>query len=772
MKISSTPIPPSLSAIAVVAAGLALLALLAPFSGAEFPSARVGGLLAVAALVEAVHGLRRSAAAGRRQASVSAAISMALALLLINAPFVAAGALRIVLAGWFGGDAIRHTIAALRSAERGPRRASALAAGGNAAVALILLPGRDVVTTWVVAIAGAARILAIAWEIMTAPVFDETAADETVVEELGLAREPRVVETAAAIEAAEAVRAPVDRAWTLAFIATLFAIHIGRMETEWTLLGLLSPAVAVLGDMLIALVVALMVINPLYLLWRLATRALEQRAWRRQLRRPHQARTGLADRIAAGWLRWRLRYAIRLRTARYSLPTALSHGLQTGLPLAAIIAASTPVWGMNWYFDTENWAAGVWNTWAESRADAWREAMVRAVLTAESGMTPDTAFTLTPDGVFGDFSFVVIGDPGEGDASQHVLRDQLLAVANAPDSRFLVISSDVVYPAGSMKDYEEKFFLPFKGVDTPVYAIPGNHDWFDALEGFAATFFTTGAARASLRARVDEDLGVSSTTGERIERLLGQAERLRHEYGIRAGRQRAPFFEVQTPRFALVAIDTGVLRTIDDAQREWLDAALGRSAGKLTMALLGHPFYAGGHDTTTQDAEFAALKRLLHDRGVTIVMAGDTHDLEYYQVQDAGRQVHHFVNGGGGAYLSFGTALAWPASPPADEWAYYPSRAAVTAKIEGRSAWWKRPVWWWTTRMGAWPFTPEWLSAAFDDNTAPFFQSFVEVKVEPSADRVRILPYGIRGRLRWRDVASSQSGRGDDYVEWVFPMAR
>ena len=74
--------------------------------------------------------------------------------------------------------------------------------------------------------------------------------------------------------------------------------------------------------------------------------------------------------------------------------------------------------------------------------------------------------------------------------------------------------------------------------------------------------------------------------------------------------------------------------------------------------------------------------------------------------------------------------------------------------------------------MGAWPFTPEWLSAAFDDNTAPFFQSFVEVKVEPSAGRVRLLPYGVHGRLRWRDVASSQSRRGDEYVEWVFPMAR
>ena len=30
--------------------------------------------------------------------------------------------------------------------------------------------------------------------------------------------------------------------------------------------------------------------------------------------------------------------------------------------------------------------------------------------------------------------------------------------------------------------------------------------------------------------------------------------------------------------------------------------------------------------------------------------------------------------------------------------------------------------------------------ALFDDNVAPFFQSFVEVRVEPSAHRVRVIP--------------------------------
>ena len=114
--------------------------------------------------------------------------------------------------------------------------------------------------------------------------------------------------------------------------------------------------------------------------------------------------------------------------------------------------------------------------------------------------------------------------------------------------RFVVISSDVVYPTGAMRDYEAKFWLPFKGVTRPVYAIPGNHDWYDALESFAATFLQTDAARASIRARVESDLRLTSTTDGRIESLLQEAARLRQEYRVPTGFQRAPFFEIQTGR--------------------------------------------------------------------------------------------------------------------------------------------------------------------------------------------------------------------------------
>jgi 3',5'-cyclic AMP phosphodiesterase CpdA len=431
--------------------------------------------------------------------------------------------------------------------------------------------------------------------------------------------------------------------------------------------------------------------------------------------------------------------------------------LQIGLPLAAVVAATVPMWGISWYFDTENWAAGVWNSWAEERTDVWRGAMVRAVAEAEVAKGPARAFAVAPPGVEGDFSFLVIGDTGEGDASQHSLRASFLDVVRRPEVKFVVISSDVVYPTGAMRHYEAKFWLPFMGTTKPVYAIPGNHDWYDALEGFAATFLEPDAARAAMRARVEVDNRITSTTDGRIGELIDTASRLKDWYGVPTQLQRAPFFQLQTDSFALFAVDTGVARTLDPAQRAWLSAALESARGKAKMAILGHPLYAGGAYTVGDNEDFGALHALLRAHGVSIVMAGDTHDLEYYAERAGGspETVHHFVNGGGGAYLSFGTALAWPDQAATTDWAFYPGKERIVAKIDATIPFWKRPAWWWTTRMGAWPFSAEWLSAAFDANVSPFYQSFIEVRVEPSKKRIRLLPYGAHGRLSWSDLQKS-----------------
>src|SRR5712671_6580061 len=76
----------------------------------------------------------------------------------------------------------------------------------------------------------------------------------------------------------------------------------------------------------------------------------------------------------------------------------------------------------------------------------------------------------------------------------------------------------------------------------------------------------------------------------------------------------------------------------------------------------GHdiPPIAEGQDVSESSEKFAGLYRLLATHNVKVAMAGDTHDFEYYRDNIVGdgpaRVMHHFVNGGGGAYLSIGTA--------------------------------------------------------------------------------------------------------------------
>ena len=755
---------------------LAALAAVAPlFAGPATPTV-VGLALLTGACLELAHGVRRSTAEGRRAAWIGGTITLVMGVLLLEAGDLVGRAILLLLAVWFGIDALRYAVS--RTTESGPwLRTRALPALGYGLLAVLLLLVRGSAVRWAIAAAGAFRLLGTAWTIVTVPAYTHEDAGDTVAQDLDLADTPALADLARRLATEEQGRAGIDRGWIAAFAVTLFGIHLGRMGLDRSTLGILSPFVAVLGDLAVALLVAYGIVIPTHLFTRRVSRGLERRAWAwcldaDGLRWPRA--------LVRSWLDHRLRFAVRLRAARYSLPAALSRGLQIGLPAAAFVAATSPVFGMSWFFDTENWAAAMWNRWAEARTDTWREAMVARVFEHEPRVGAE-AFAVSPSGIAGgeDFSFIVIGDTGEGDASQQILRDQLLAVARRADVRFIVVSSDVVYPVGAMKDYEAKFWLPFKGTGKPVYAIPGNHDWYDTLEAFAATFMTEEAARRTMRARIEVDKRLTSTTDGRIEELIAQAGQLRRQYGVPTGFQRAPFFQVQTGDFALLAIDTGVSRRVDRAQHVWLEAALTAARGKFIMAVLGHPFYAGGHYTADGDDEFLALHGLLRERGVAIVMAGDTHDLEYYaEPGDGGGRgsVTHVVNGGGGAYLSFGTALDWPATPATADWAFHPTTAQVTGKILATLPPWKTPFWWWTRYLGAWPYSVEWLSAAFDVNVAPFYQSFVEVRVERSSGRVRLRPYGVNGRLRWTDLQTSSGLRpagvaSEDPVEWSQALA-
>lgn len=570
----------------------------------------------------------------------------------------------------------------------------------------------------------------------------------------------------------------------LTTLGIFFAIHALRTDAKWNFVGLISPFSAVVGDAVVALTLAVVLILPLRLFWRKLSRPLERTAWNRFYRLHEQgADPTLGEKVLHYWLSVRMKLALEMRELRQSLGYGFWQVLRIGLPLTAILVAVNSIWGFSWYFNSENWASGVWQRITQVRVDTWRQRMADEVKTAAlaRGIAPDKIFAVEPEGLTadGDFSFIVIGDTGEGDPSQMALRDQLIAAGQRDQVKFLVLSSDVIYPDGKMKDYETNFYLPFKGFAKPIYAIPGNHDWFDANEGFNANFLDRESAGLALRARLAVDLKTTViTTNQRFDEITAEAQRLRQYYGIKNGLQRGPFFEVQTPGFSLIAVDTGILRTLDQTERAWLEGALTRSGNNFKMVVLGHPFYVAGIYSAAPDSAFNDLHETLKRFQVDVVMAGDTHDFEFYKVKSAAgaspAETLHFVNGGGGAYLSIGTAVAFPAQPVTPDYAFYPRTDELTAKVRNEPAW-KMPFLFWLKFLGGYPFDSEMVSGAFDFNRAPFFQSFVEVSVERSQKRVRFLLYGVNGQLRWRDIqvggqVKPPDKSDDDFVEFIAPL--
>ncbi|MFL6467897.1 MAG: DUF308 domain-containing protein [Pyrinomonadaceae bacterium] len=606
-------------------------------------------------------------------------------------------------------------------------------------------------------------------------------------EKLGLEPNDLVRDMRQKLSAGEAAEAADNLVYCIKILLVFFVIHLLRTDAQWSFIGLISPFSAVLGDAFMAVIIGVVLILPVWVLIRKLTRPIERVYWRRLERLAESGdEPTYLERSIRYWLGHRMLLALKLKYARYSLNSAIWWLMRVGLPITAVFIAINSIWGFSWYFNSENWASGVWQEITKGRVDPWRKHGANDVerFSVSQGVPPEKVFAVEIENESqpGDFSFVVIGDTGEGDPSQMVLHDQLIAAGNRENVKFLVLASDVIYPDGKMKDYERNFYLPFKGFEKPIYAIPGNHDWFDSDEGFNANFLDRESAILTLKARLAEDLKTDIiSTDQRFEEITAEAKRLRDWYGIRNGTQRAPFFEMHRAGFSLIAVDTGIMRTIDSKEREWLEAALQRAGNNFKLVVLGHPFYVAGIDTAENDAEFAGLREMLRRYKVDVAMAGDTHDFEFYKekysADDGEREMLHFVNGGGGAYLSIGTAAAFPEKPFTQNFAFYPRTDELEAKIVNEAPYWKMPFLWWMQYLGGYPFDSEMVSGAFDFNRAPFFQSFLEVSVEPSQNRVRFILYGANGQLRWRDIQVGEHIKppdksDDDPVEFIAPMRR
>jgi hypothetical protein len=322
-----------------------------------------------------------------------------------------------------------------------------------------------------------------------------------------------------------------------------------------------------------------------------------------------------------------------------------------------------------------------------ARRMRWMAAQRAAGADAElriSFIEPDTS----------SLSFLLVGDPGEADASQYVLvgnpsqastTQSLYAgplQAKAHGTDFILMASDVIYPAGDVNDYENAFFLPYWWYPGPILGQPGNHDWYDGLAGFMWQF-----CGAEPLAPLEYRAG-SFTAVERIarrlwrkasrpnrSRLLAWRAKLASQDGERwVPPQPGPYFSVETRDIKVLVIDNGITGAIDREQGEWL---LRESAGsKAKLLITGKPIYVNNRyhpgriiwDDEESDLLLPPAQATVDDivrdpdRNFVAAIGGDTHSYQRYSVRvrpgcrggdlASERTIEYIVAGGGGAYLS------------------------------------------------------------------------------------------------------------------------
>jgi hypothetical protein len=438
--------------------------------------------------------------------------------------------------------------------------------------------------------------------------------------------------------------------------------------------------------------------------------------------------------------------------------------------------------------------------WKESAlADTVRMAYIRHIVGSDDLDDVAAAAQIQPILHPGrGFTFAVIGDPGEGDHSQIAPSigqeevQEAMEAADLPPANpgFIVISSDVVYPAGELMDYERTVYRPYQvqpGNPSPlIYGLPGNHDWYNNLKGLMLNF---GYAAA----HVDSDdpqlqgwaEGLRTGPWARYGFPWGnlrwnEVANLRQRYGLSrlggdltrpATHQRLPFFELDfgAVPFVLLAADTGCVGGLDAIQAAWLEDRLraAYTARKIIVVVLSEPLYVNGAFAAGDQAR--SIYELLRRYETHVVMGGDTHSYQHYEVKyithkGTSHRAHHFVNGGGGAYLSAPVDLNWHTptgmTPLEQRFVYrdpdhdivdqvllktiFPSAKELRAKFTGQTEGWALRRW----LVGREPgLLSRGLTNALDHDRSPLLQSFVTLSMAHTAAgwRLRVVPWFTKG---------------------------
>lgn len=197
----------------------------------------------------------------------------------------------------------------------------------------------------------------------------------------------------------------------------------------------------------------------------------------------------------------------------------------------------------------------------------------------------------------------------------------------------LIFGGDEVYPTASRQEYNERLVAPYEtalrythGTHPHVFAVPGNHDWYDSLVAFTR-FFTARPWFAGWRTR-----------------------------------QSRSYFALKLPHnWWLLGTDVQLGSDIDGPQMEYFkrltiemdrqSAASGEQARIILCHAEPHWIRAaqyGGLDPTYNESNIKLLEKRL-GKNVAVFIAGDFHHYRRHESSDKSTQ--KITAGGGGAFL-------------------------------------------------------------------------------------------------------------------------
>ncbi|HEV2802411.1 MAG TPA: metallophosphoesterase [Pyrinomonadaceae bacterium] len=196
----------------------------------------------------------------------------------------------------------------------------------------------------------------------------------------------------------------------------------------------------------------------------------------------------------------------------------------------------------------------------------------------------------------------------------------------------LVFGGDEVYPTASRKMYEERLVAPYRtalqhsGAQPPhVFAVPGNHDWYDSLVAFTR-LFTARPWFAGWRTR-----------------------------------QSRSYFALKLPHnWWLLGTDVQLGSDIDAPQMRYFESLVAdmdesKNNGLPASIILCHaePHWIraaqyGGFDPNYNESNLKLLEKRL-GKNVAVFIAGDLHHYRRHESED--KLTQKITAGGGGAFL-------------------------------------------------------------------------------------------------------------------------